>query len=177
MIGRAQFLAGSAAAGAVHAFWHKRADAGWHHVHGANGLALSTSVPLDFTFDLVDAGRLTLAGQRGKVVVINLFATWCDPCRAEMPDLTAFARAHPADTLVIGVDVGEAAERTRAFRAASDAGFQLAADPQGALSAAVGMTAYPTTLIVRPGGRLACAFVGQITRDELEIERAHALTA
>lgn len=150
-------------------------DDGWHHTHGANGLTLSTSVPLDLTFVTVDGVVFRLADHRDKVVVVNLFASWCGPCNAEAPDVTAFAAAHAADTIVVSVDVGEPPAIAREFRARYGIDYPVAADESSSVYKMIGMHAYPTTLFVRPNGRLACAFVGQLSRDDLEAERAYAL--
>ncbi len=150
-------------------------DDGWHHVHGANGLTLSTSVPLDLTFVTVDGGSFRLADHREKLVVVNLFASWCGPCNAEAPDVTAFAAAHADDTIVVSVDVGEPAAAAREFRSRYGIDYPVAADESSSVYKAIGMTAYPTTLFVRPDGLLACAFIGQLSRDDLETERTYAL--
>jgi len=150
-------------------------DEGWHHVHGANGLTLPTNVPLDLTFVTVDGSAFRLADHRGVVVVVNLFASWCGPCVAEAPDVTAFAAAHPTDTLVVSVDVGESAATAREFRLRFGIDYPVASDESSSVYKSIGMHAYPTTLFIRPNGLLACAFVGQMSRDDLETERAYAL--
>jgi thiol-disulfide isomerase/thioredoxin len=58
----------------------------------------------------LDGAALNLAGQPGKVVVVNVWATWCAPCRAEMPMLNAFALKHAGEPLLL---VGASADRTR----------------------------------------------------------------
>jgi cytochrome c biogenesis protein CcmG/thiol:disulfide interchange protein DsbE len=150
-------------------------DEGWHHVHGPNGLTLPANAPLDLTFVTVDGSVFRLADHRGVVVAVNLFASWCGPCVAEAPDVTAFAAAHPADTLVVSVDVGESAATAREFRLRFGIDYPVASDESSSVYKSIGMHAYPTTLFVRPSGLLACAFVGQMSRDDLETERAHAL--
>jgi thiol-disulfide isomerase/thioredoxin len=172
---RSRFLA---VAGGFLALAGKRRsrDDGWHHEHGPNGLALSTAAPLELSFVTVDGTEFRLADHRDKVVVVNLFASWCEPCNAEAPDVSAFAAAHAADTIVVSVDVGEAASTARAFVARYGIDYPMATDESQRIYKSIGMHAYPTTLFIRPDGKLACAFVGQLSRDDLEAERAHALT-
>jgi cytochrome c biogenesis protein CcmG/thiol:disulfide interchange protein DsbE len=164
-------LAGALALGAK----RRSHDDGWHHEHGPNGLALSTTVPLDLTFVTVDGSIFRLTDHRDRVVV-NLFASWCGPCNAEAPDVAAFAATHAADTVVVSVDVGEPPATAKAFQARYDIDYPVAADESSSVYRSIGMTAYPTTLFIRPDGRLACAFVGQLDRDDLEAERTYALT-
>jgi thiol-disulfide isomerase/thioredoxin len=171
---RARFLAILAGALALGAR-RRPIDDGWHHEHGPNGLALSTEVPLDLTFVTVDGTVFRLADHRDRVVVVNLFASWCGPCNAEAPDVTAFAAAHAADTIVVSVDVGEPASTARQFRSRYGIDYPIASDESASVYKTIGMTAYPTTLFVRPNGRLSCAFVGQLSREDLETERTHAL--
>jgi thiol-disulfide isomerase/thioredoxin len=153
----------------------RKDDDGWHHEHGPNGLTLSTTVPLDLTFVTVDGSIFRLADHRGKLVVVNLFASWCGPCNAEAPDVTAFAAAHPDDTIVVSVDVGESASTARAFQERYAIDYAVASDESSSVYKSIGMRAYPTTLFVRPDGCLSCAFVGQLARADLESERTYAL--
>jgi cytochrome c biogenesis protein CcmG/thiol:disulfide interchange protein DsbE len=174
VIGRARFLT---IVGGVLALGARRRDEGWHHVHGPNGLTLPMNVPLDLTFVTVDGTLFRLVDHRGEVVVVNLFASWCGPCVAEAPDVTAFAAAHAADTIVISVDLGEPAATARAFAVRFGIDYPVAFDASSSVYKTIGMHAYPTTLFVRPNGLLSCAFVGQLSRDDLEAERTYALSA
>ncbi len=176
MSSRARFLAIVAGVLALGAR-RRTSDDGWHHEHGRNGLTLSTKIPLDLTFVTVDGSVFRLADHRNRVVVVNLFASWCGPCNAEAPDVTAFAAAHAADTIVVSVDVGEPLATAREFRSRYAIDYPVAADENSSIYKSIGMTAYPTTLFVRPDGLLSCAFVGQLSRDDLEAERTHALTS
>src|ERR1022692_4198435 len=64
-----------------------------------------------FSLPLVGGGSVDLAGLRGHVVVVNFFATWCPPCRAETPDLISASGAFaPRGVTFVGVDVKESAQ-------------------------------------------------------------------
>ncbi|CAN0438372.1 unnamed protein product, partial [Phaeothamnion confervicola] len=57
----------------------------------------------DFTLTLLDGSTFSLADQRGKVVVMNFWASWCGPCKEEMPAIEQVAQAAPADVVFVGI--------------------------------------------------------------------------
>src|SRR5687767_9406014 len=71
---------------------------------------------VDFTLEMLDGGSISAADVRGKVVALNFWASWCVPCREEMPLLVDYYRQHAdEDFTVIAVNVGEDAETARDF--------------------------------------------------------------
>jgi thiol-disulfide isomerase/thioredoxin len=133
-------------------------------------------VPLpEVTVRRLDGVEVPLASYAGKPLVINLWATWCPPCRREMPALRAAQQAHP-DVVFLFVNQRESADTVRRFLAGQ--GLQLrnvVTDPAGRLAAGTGASAYPTTLFYDAAGRLALRHVGELShatlRDKLEAIR------
>lgn len=81
-----------------------------------------------FTVDLLDGGSFRLAdhiAEDGRPLIINLWASWCVPCRREMPDLSEFAEANPG-TAIIGVAVDDAIDDATAFGEEIDPAYPLA---------------------------------------------------
>lgn len=111
--------------------------------------------------------RVQLSDYAGKKLVINLWATWCPPCRREMPVLQAAQQAHP-DTVFLFVNQGESPEEVASFLASQ--GLQLnnvSFDRSGELAQRVGSAALPTTLFYRPDGRLAGSHLGELSSASL----------
>ncbi len=101
---------------------------GWLIGRGDDAVAEVGSQAPGFDVELIDGGHFDLAGAAGTTVVVNLWASWCIPCRDEIPAISAYATANP-DVTVVGVAVDDPAEAdTRAFAAEIDATYPLALD-------------------------------------------------
>jgi len=116
-----------------------------------------------------DAGApVSLAAYRGKIVVMNLWASWCPPCRAEMPELQRFADAYRArGVVVVGVNQGESAQRASAFARALHINFPIWLDDRqqyGRVYTALGL---PTTVVIGRDGTVARGFDGPLTFAQL----------
>ncbi|MBI4577171.1 MAG: redoxin domain-containing protein [Planctomycetes bacterium] len=101
----------------------------------------------------LDGRAWSQAALEGRVVLLNFWATWCPPCRRELPDLARLAQAEgPRGLAVLGVS-GEPAETLRAFLARSPLPYPVVSDPDGAWSALFGgVEAVPTTFIIDATG-------------------------
>jgi thiol-disulfide isomerase/thioredoxin len=122
-------------------------------------------------FPLLDdrGRRVSLALYRGRVVLINLWASWCPPCRAEMPDLQRLADSHASGGIaIVGLNEGESPQRARAFADSLGIRFPIWMDTTqryGRTYAALGL---PTTVIVDRRGIVVRGFDGPLTYAEME---------
>lgn len=134
-------------------------------------------LPADLPIAMVDGGTVPAGALRGRPLVLNLWASWCPPCRREMPMLVA-AAARERRARIILVNQGEAARRVQAFLAAEALSSRaVALDPAGRIGALVGAPALPTTLVVAPDGTVRQIRVGELSRVELDIAIRAALAA
>lgn len=116
----------------------------------------------DFTLAALEGGDVQLSGLRGKPVILNFWATWCSPCRAEMPELEALWQRYQDDgLLLIGVDQGENAATVERFaRGVVGTTFPLLLDTNQAVGRAYGVRALPTTVFIDAEGRIQDVRIG-----------------
>jgi thiol-disulfide isomerase/thioredoxin len=149
------------------------------HVHGPNGVVtLPEHRVIEWTSEVLDGPEFRLSAYRGKVVFVNVFATWCPPCRVEQPIVVAFANAHTDDTAVIGVDVREEDNDVRAYRKKYGIPYPIAMDRYDKKVRSIyreGRMVFPTTIVFRADGTLSCAWAGDQDREWFEAEREYAL--
>ncbi|WP_110017845.1 TlpA family protein disulfide reductase [Plasticicumulans acidivorans] len=132
---------------------------------------IAIAEPIDIKLPGVDGSEFSLASQRGKWVVLNVWATWCGPCVEELPELEAFNELHKdRDAVVIGVNY-ESISRTDLQQFVSRAGISYTvvmadAKPIPGLPRLKGV---PTTFIVTPDGELARTYIGPVTAAGIEL--------
>ena len=125
-----------------------------------------------FALTAFDATPLTLDAQRGRVVVVNFWASWCYPaCYEEAPVLEQSWRAYrDRSVLVIGVDIQDTVEAAQKFIRDFGLSFPNAPDPTGKVSVDYGSYGVPETFFIDRRGRIRARHVGALTDDVI---RAH----
>jgi thiol-disulfide isomerase/thioredoxin len=123
----------------------------------------------DFALRGLDSAALRLSDLRGRPVLINFWATWCGPCRAEMPEIEAASRALQGSGLVVvAVNVQESADKVQEWVSRFGLSFPVVLDDTGGVTRAYRATsALPTSVFVDASGRVAIVHVGQMSREDL----------
>jgi thiol-disulfide isomerase/thioredoxin len=124
-------------------------------------LAREKRQAIGFSLKLVDGRTVTLSSFRGKVVFLNFWATWCPPCRAEMPSMEVLYRRFRDQGLeFLAVDIMENSKDVSAFLSDYKLSFPAALDSSGSISNNYGIQAIPATFIVDRDGRIILSTVG-----------------
>jgi peroxiredoxin len=123
----------------------------------------------DFVLEDVNGKSVRLRDLRGQVVLINLWATWCPPCRVEMPDLAAIYNAHKSEGFVIlGVDDQERKETVMDFISHNPLPYPVLLDVDSRVARAYGTDYLPASFLIDRRGVLRAAMPGQSNRAKLE---------
>ena len=127
-----------------------------------------------FTVKDLDGRDISMASLRGKVVIVNFWATWCGPCRAEIPDLVALQEKYKDTLQVIGISEDEAGvEVVRRFAAEHKVNYPVAMMTPELEKMFPGISALPTSFILDREARIVQKHVGMLTARTTESEARH----
>jgi thiol-disulfide isomerase/thioredoxin len=98
----------------------------------------------------------------GKVVVLNFWATWCAPCKDELPTLQTLHDISDSQTVVLTINVREPAARAARYMQSTGMTFPVISDAKGELAKRWGVTVYPTTILISPNGQARWRIVGDV---------------
>jgi len=115
----------------------------------------------DFTLEDLRGSMVSLKDFQGKVIFLNFWATWCGPCRIEMPAMELLWQIFQDDDFVIlAVDVRERRDEVSSFIEKNDYTFPALLDPWGKVANMYGVRAYPTTFLIDGEGKVVGKAVG-----------------
>jgi len=139
----------------------------------ATGSAVGTAMPA-YKAELLDGKSFDVAAERGNVVFLNLWATWCGPCRGEIPELQKLHTQYASQGFkVVGVSLDDSGkENVQQFVTDNSMTYPVALDPDGKLANIFQTTVIPTSVLIDRGGKIVWKKYGQITVDD---ELRHAL--
>jgi len=129
---------------------------------------------LPYTATYLDGKPLDIAAEKGNVVFLNVWATWCGPCRFETPELQALQNQYSASGLkVIGVSVDEGdTGAVKTFVAEQKITYPIAVDPEGRIANLVQTTVLPTSLLINRKGTIVWRQIGAIMPNDTKLKSA-----
>ncbi|TET26581.1 MAG: TlpA family protein disulfide reductase [Dehalococcoidia bacterium] len=130
----------------------------------------------DFTLTDLDGNSVTLSHFRGKVIFLNFWASWCPPCRAEMPDMEAIYQNYKdQDVVVIGVNVNEAENAVRQFVQQGGYSWTFVIDTTGEVTRSYGATAIPASFFIDREGIIRAVSIGSMSQEVMASHLAEAM--
>jgi peroxiredoxin len=125
----------------------------------------------DFDLRTTSGDRFKLSENIGKkIIVLNFFATWCGPCRAEMPELNRYFNQHKADDfLLVGIDAEEKQDQVDGFMQELKLNFPAGID-QGSIQQQYGVSSFPTTVLIGVDGKVQFYESGALVNAEVAFD-------
>ena len=127
----------------------------------------------DFEVNLIDGKVFKLSDHvKNKIIIINFFATWCGPCKMEIPELNSFYdRNKDSDIIMIGVDVGETIEAVNIFMRENEIHYPVAVVDKGSkIVSDYLINAYPTTVVIGYNGTVEMYEPGAIMNAQMILD-------
>jgi cytochrome c biogenesis protein CcmG/thiol:disulfide interchange protein DsbE len=125
----------------------------------------------DFNLTDINGKTVYLSDYADHVVLLNAWAIWCPPCKAEMPDLNTYYQAHHDQGFVIlAINAGDSASVAAAFATEKGLSFPVLLDPNSRLLTSLGIRNFPTSILIGTDGVVKAIHVGMFSPEELEAE-------
>lgn len=129
----------------------------------------------DFTAALADGSTFTLSEQKGKIVLLNFWATWCGPCVREMPAFEKLHAEYGEDAVILAVNCLEDTETVDAFIAENEYTFPIAYDTEGSVNILYPTQGIPYTLVIDGEGIIQNIYVGAADAETQYLEYKGAI--
>jgi thiol-disulfide isomerase/thioredoxin len=128
--------------------------------------------PLNYTLKDMNGVPVSLASFKGKVIVINFWATWCPPCEVEIPDLVELQKAYSDDIVILGVSIDDTVEMLKPFASERQMNYPVLVglgqeDMQNAYGPMYGL---PVSVFISRKGVIARRHTGILSKDQFERE-------
>lgn len=125
----------------------------------------------DFDIALFDGGNFQLSDHKGKVIVINFFASWCVSCGEETPVIEKIAHEYPPQTVMfLGIAVDDTEKKAKAFMQKTGLTIPAGLDKTGKIKEAYGLYGMPTTFFIDKNGKISYLHAGIVTEELLKHE-------
>ena len=137
----------------------------------AGGELLDEPAP-DFTLPVVANGdpgaRMKLSEMSDKIVILDFWASWCQPCAMQAPILDRIARRYPDDVVVLGINVDDPPEKAKHYAVQKGLSYPILTDIAGEAQTAYGASSLPTIVLIDKRGRIKTLVRGLVREAALE---------
>jgi thiol-disulfide isomerase/thioredoxin len=139
-----------------------------NHDHAGEG----AEARLDFTLKDMNGADVRLDSFDGKILIVNFWATWCGPCKAEIPDLVALQEKYKDDLVVLGISVDDTAEQIKPYAKEYKVNYpMLVGNMREDVQEALGpLVAVPVSVIIDRDGHISRRQTGMATKEQFETE-------
>jgi peroxiredoxin len=147
--------------------------------HKATGSASTNQIAPDFTLQSIDGKTIKLSDYRGKAILLNFWATWCEPCKIEMPWFADLQKQYgPQGLQVVGVSVDEDSSVAEVSKFAQELGvnYPILMGKESVVDAYGGVQFLPATLFINRDGKIVEKVFGLKGKSEIEDNIKKALT-
>jgi peroxiredoxin len=123
---------------------------------------------IDFTLTSLDGKKVSLSDFRGKNVYLNFFATWCPPCKRELPDMEKLYREYKDKGLeLVVVDLGEKQSTVKSFMESNNYSFSVLLDTDNKVAQTYNISSIPVSYFINKDGIITESKVGALEEDEM----------
>jgi cytochrome c biogenesis protein CcmG/thiol:disulfide interchange protein DsbE len=134
---------------------------------GLVGITNKPAPPINLVSLTDSSKKISIDSFRGTPLVVNFWASWCIPCRVEMPVLESAFRAEHGKVLFLGIDSNDIGNAARAFLVRVGVSYPTVFDPNGTAAIAYGLFGLPTTVFISSTGEIVGRHIGQLTSKSL----------
>lgn len=123
----------------------------------------------DFTLVDLEGNKVSLSDFKGKKVFLNFWATWCPPCKSEMPEIEkVYQETKDSDLVILAVEIGEPLDTVKTFIDDNNYNFKVLLDSDQAVATNYGISAIPTSFFIDEQGNIVSKKIGAMTYDEMK---------
>ncbi|ABR35117.1 TlpA family protein disulfide reductase [Clostridium beijerinckii] len=124
---------------------------------------------IDFNLKDLNGNELSLSDLKGKKVFLNFWATWCPPCKAEMPEIERlYQETKDSDLVIVSVEIGEPLNTVKSFIDSNKYNFKVLIDPDQSVATKYNITSIPTSYFIDKDGIIVSKHVGAMNIDQMK---------
>jgi peroxiredoxin len=125
---------------------------------------------IDFKLKDLNGNELSLSDLKGKKVFLNFWATWCPPCKAEMPEIEKlYQETKDSDLVIVAVEIGEPLDTVKSFINSNKYNFKVLIDPDQSVATKYNITSIPTSYFIDTEGNIVSKHVGGMNIDQMKV--------